>query len=124
LPVHQPLRPLDIFNPGETVLVLPITDLVVIHHARQPFPAIQTNLDRKRQPGLDTSVHPAEIRIHPVVIDEQTFAQRAYRLQFLRLLVAMDLKAHTGFHTRQDGDQTRVGSCLWQQSRAPVSLYR
>jgi hypothetical protein len=66
LPVHESLRFGDIIDGSETVIVAAISHLVLIHQAGEPLASIDADLDGKRKPGLDASIHPTELGIDPI----------------------------------------------------------
>ena len=59
---------LEIFDPGETVIVTAVADFRSIHLWSQPLPAMEVDVNRKGKPGLQRHTHAAEHRMHPVVV--------------------------------------------------------
>src|SRR3954462_34677 len=72
---------LDIGYPGDLVVAFRIGDATAIELARQPFPAIDGDLDRIRRPTLQTDMHPAELGIDQVPVEMQALARTAHHLQ-------------------------------------------
>src|SRR5207244_11381916 len=70
--LEKRLGSLEIFDPGETVIVTAVADFRPIHLSSQPLPAIEIDVNRKGKPGLQTHTHEAEHRMHPVVVQEET----------------------------------------------------
>lgn len=61
-------------NPRKGIVYLPEVHFVSFHLSGQPFMAIETNLDGKRKPTLQTHMHQSEDRINEVEIHTQTLA--------------------------------------------------
>src|SRR3954469_12811402 len=69
---------LDIGYPGDLVVAFRIGNATAIELARQPFPAIDGDLDRIRRPTLQTDMHPAELGIDQVPGEIQALARTAH----------------------------------------------
>jgi len=104
--IHQGLGFLDFFNPGKTVFLPFIPQTSPIHLARQPFPPVQANLNRKGKPSLNPAVHEAEDRIDPVMVKKQAFADSRLQFEFLLPLVSEHLVTLAGLHDGQDANQS------------------
>jgi hypothetical protein len=81
--VHQPLCLRIVLNPWKTVVLSYVAQSRRIHLPRQPFASVQANLHAKGKPCLNPRVHEAEHRMHPVLIEVQTFALFQFEIQFL-----------------------------------------
>jgi hypothetical protein len=78
--IEQLLRLSEVVDLGETVALADVLQPSWPHLLSQPFPSIQTDLGRKRKPGLDTGIHESEDRMNLIVIKKKTFAQPWHQL--------------------------------------------
>jgi hypothetical protein len=105
LPVHQPLRPLGVFQPGEAVVALQVAKADRVHLPRQPRPAVQADLDGERKPGLNAGTHEPELPVDAVVIEMQALAPPRLQLQALGSAIAHDLVGQAWLDRRENADQ-------------------
>src|ERR1700758_1627480 len=82
LTVHQALSFRPVGDPRETVVMLQVIEPSVLHLSRQPFPSVQADLHREREPGLNASIEEAEDRMYLVVIEEKAFARPSFNSSF------------------------------------------
>lgn len=104
--IHEGLSFGDVLKLDKTVVAAAIGEPRFVHHASEPFAAVQTDLDAEGEPGLNPSVHKPEDGIDEVVVEGETFAQAGDELKFLGIAVTVDLEARTGFEGGEDSDQS------------------
>jgi hypothetical protein len=71
---HQPLCADPILDPDKAVVLFLEADALLPHLARQPFPPVEADLNRKGKPCLNARIHPPQFRMLPVWVHEQAFA--------------------------------------------------
>lgn len=104
--VHEGLGFGGVAQLGEAVVPTAVGKAFAIHGSRQPFAAVETDLDREGQPALNAGVHEAEEGVDQVMIECQTFTETRNEFQFLNVPVAMDIETATGLDTGEDSDQS------------------
>jgi len=120
--VQQLLGALPIPHPEELVLMAGVAQLVPVHLAGEPFPAIEADLDLEGEPGLQADIHPAEGRVLVVVVQVQALARLAAD-GAAALAVGGPIEGPTRLDAAQDADQARLGTpFLGANSRAACSL--
>ncbi len=122
LPAHQPLRLAPVGDPGETVVLPHVLQARCVHLPRQPFAAVQADLDRKGKPGLNAGVQKAKHRMYPVVVQEEALAVARLQFQFLGLAVAVDLEAPARLYATQHTHQPVVNPFLGRDAAGDLFL--
>jgi hypothetical protein len=74
LTIHQALSFAPVRKPGKAVVLLQVIESSGLHLSGQPFPAVEADLNREGEPGLDTGIEEAEDGVDLIVIEKQTFA--------------------------------------------------
>ena len=69
--VHQPLPLGPVFDPWKAVACGRVLDPFSVHLPPQPLPPVHADLNGKREPCLNPRIHEAELRMDPVLIEEQ-----------------------------------------------------
>ena len=89
--VGEPLTQVEglgqVIDRDDLVVAAPIADPGPIQLARQPFPAVDVDLDLVGRPGLDPDMHPPELGIDQVQVIVQALARPVDHLQALGLPV-------------------------------------
>jgi hypothetical protein len=100
--VGEPLTLLQglgqVIDRDDLVIAAPIADPGPIQLARQPFPAVDVDLDLVGRPGLDPDMHPPELGIDEVQVIVQALARPVDHLQALGLPVGHNRERAAGLH--------------------------
>ena len=75
LTIHQALSFGPVGNVREAVIMLQVLQTGGLHLSRQPFSAIEADLNGEREPGLNAGIEKAEDGMNLVVVEEQAFAR-------------------------------------------------
>src|SRR5512143_674249 len=63
-----------VFNPGKAVVALDISDASLIELAGQPEPTVQTKVNGKGKPGLQTQVQQTQLFVQKIEVKMQALA--------------------------------------------------
>ena len=72
--IQQVLGLLPVFDPRKAVVLTRVGQPTRVHLSRQPLSAIETDLNRKREPALNTRMQKAKDGMNGVVVQEQALA--------------------------------------------------
>ena len=86
-----------------------VAQLIPVHLAGEPFPAIESNLDLEGEPGLQAHVHPAEGRVQVVVVQVQALARLAAD-GAAAVAIGHPVEGPARLEAAQDADQARLGA--------------
>jgi hypothetical protein len=106
--IHQGLGSSDIAYPRKTVVFSLVDYLRLVHLARQPFPSVQTNLNQKWKPSLQAQVQKAQLFMHPVKVQMNTFPPLESKFELSGGTVATQKPRAARLDATKDGDQPRV----------------
>src|ERR1700730_5282919 len=112
--IAELLSPAPVTNLRETIVSLRITNPALLHLPCQVLPAVDTNLNRQRQPGLQAHVQQAKLAIHKIEVEMQTLPFFGSQLQLFAGPVAAHRKRTARLNARQHADQA---------FRNPVALH-
>src|SRR5579863_2686758 len=103
--VRQGLSGGNVLDRDEAVIPLLETDFPLAQFLRQPFAAIQADMNRKRQPGLQPQVHKPQSRMQHVEVIMRALPPEHAQFEPQGLGVRADFKRDAGLDTFEDADQ-------------------
>src|SRR5262249_27765437 len=109
---HQLLCAPAIVNSHKTVVALFVTDSEFVQLPRQILAAVDANLNRHRQPRLQSHMHQSKLTIQIVKVKMQTLSRAHFQSNSFRLSVSIDLIGATQFDALENTDQTFFDSIL------------
>jgi hypothetical protein len=101
---RQLLGPRQVFQPHEAVVASVVAQAEGVHLAGEPLVAVEADVDREGEPGLQADMHEAEDGVDLVVVQVQALAWAVDDLEFLGGAVAVNLEGHALFDAAQDPD--------------------
>ncbi len=110
--VEHLLGPRHVVDPRKAIVPFFVANSRPIQSAGQVFSAVEADLDRHRQPGLQTDVHQAKFPVHKVEVHKQALANRRDQLQVFRLSVLADGERATRLHGSQHAHQALLDAVL------------
>src|SRR5271166_585337 len=110
--IEQLLGAGEVVDAAETVVALLEADAFAGQLPGQVFAAVDTHLNGKRQPGLQTHVHQAKFAVQVVEIELQAFSGTQVQLQ--PVAVETHIESGTRFEATQDGDQALLHGALFE----------
>lgn len=105
-PIHELLCLLQVRNVGKAIVSLGVANPSPVHLARQPFASVEANLNRERQPSLQSDMHQAKLAVLIVVIKVQALSFLRKQFQMLRRRIFLQVKRLPWLDTSKDTDQT------------------
>ena len=103
--LHQPLRPLRVFDPFKQLSRRLILDARFVHLVSQPFPPVEADLRQDGKPGLQPPMQKPQLLVQIIKIEVDALAPVEFEFQTLASLVAPDKPGAARFHRADDGDQ-------------------
>ena len=103
--VAEFLGSLVVFQLQEAVVALPIAQAGGVELAGQPLAAVDRNVDREREPGLQAEVHEPELAVLQIEVVVQALLSPSAELQHSPLGIAVNFVGEAGFHGTEDTNQ-------------------
>ena len=103
--VHQPVRSLEMADPGKTILFPGGVPVGAIPLPAQPFTPVEADLHLEGKPALQPQVHEPKLRMQRLEIEVLTLAGFQLQFQLLGLAIAAQEISPAGFHASQNSDQ-------------------
>lgn len=107
-PRGAPLRACPVRHPGEAVVVPDVLQAHAIHLPCEPLPPVEPYLDGEGEPRLDAGVEAAELRMHPVLVQEPALALPRDPLEAMGLPIPVDVERPAGLQAAQQAHQSLV----------------
>jgi len=108
--VEERLRAAPILDPGKTVIPPLVAHADAVHLSRQPLPTIHAHMNGKREPGLQTHIDQADVRVIEVMVVVQALAWFATQFEFLLRAVGTYFVRPATLNTLEDADQPLVNA--------------
>src|SRR6516164_5923655 len=110
--IAKGLSPPNVSDAQEAVVLPTIAKARGVQLLRQPFPAIDGDVNVQGEPCLQPQVHKAELRMPQVEVVMLAFAGTAVQLQVPRLGVAVDLVGVARLYRAEHANQPRADPLL------------
>ena len=105
---------------GEGVVLLHEAQFLLHHLLGQPFVAVDVDLDRERQPGLQADVDQAELRIEEVIVEHALLPGSADELGPFG--AGHECEGRAGFLGAEDADESLGDALVADEVLGPLVL--
>src|SRR5258707_14578085 len=102
---HQRLGTPDTPNPRIAVLFSLVAHPGSVHLTPEPLSPVQTHLNEKRKPALQSKMQKTQLLMHPIKIQVHAFTPLKLDLQLARHSIAVQKPGATRFYATQNSDQ-------------------
>ena len=111
-PVGEFLRSGHIFDPGERIIELGVTDAIGLQFPGQPFMAVHINLDWHGKPGLNPHMDEPQMTVHKIEVQVQTLPPCGFNERALirTRLGESKPEAAAGFKNRKNTHQAMLNA--------------
>src|SRR5258707_9778098 len=103
--IHQRLGTPDIPNPRIAVVLSLVAHPGSVHLTPEPLSPVQTHLNEKRKPALQSKMQKTQLLMHPIKIQVHAFTPLKLDLQLAGHSIAAQKPGATRFYATQNSDQ-------------------
>src|SRR5258705_5327849 len=103
--IHQRLGTPDISHPRIAVLLSSVAHPGSVHLTPEPLSPVQTHLNEKRKPALQSKMQKTQLLMHPIKIQVHAFTPLKLDFQLAGHSIAAQKPGATRFYATQNSDQ-------------------